>query len=152
MFSNQFNQSITINVKSSLIKQLLIWFPHAISTTILILFLKLQHLNITYFLLLIICIVISLVYFIRLHLLFSANKSIHTIQKSTNDIWKVTFKNGVEKNVSLMNTSFVSSLFIILNFNDSTSKQYSALISSDSVNHDEFRRLKVFIKSHRLNS
>ena len=133
MFSNQFNQSITINVKSSLIKQLLIWFPHAISTTILILFLKLQLLNITYFLLLIICIVISLVYFIRLHLLFSANKSIQNIQKSTNDIWKVTFKNGVEENVSLMNTSFVSNLFIILNFNDSTSKQYSALISSDSV-------------------
>jgi len=147
---NQLKQSFTIKIKASLSKQLLIVLPHVIVTAILFIFLDFKGLTKIYYLMSLICISISLIYFVRLYLTFSAKKSIYTVNKDSNNNWSLTTRNSEKTNVSILATSFSSNLLIIFNFQDESEKQYTALITPDSLTQDEFRKLKVYIKTRKL--
>ena len=148
--SNRLNQAFIIKLKSSLSKKVLIILPHASATVILFIFLGFKDINLVYFLLSLSCIAISLVYFVRLHLTYSSNKSIYKIHIHTNDNWSVTFRDDEKDNISISASSFTSNMLIVLNFKDSSENYYTALITPDSVNKDEFRKLKVLIKTQKL--
>ena len=148
--SNRLNQAFTIKMKSSLNKKVLIILPHASAAVILFIFLGFKDVNLIYFILSLLCIGISLVYFVRLHLTYCSNKSIYKIHIHTNDNWSVTFRDDVKDNISISASSFTSNILIILIFKDSSENFYTALITPDSVNKDEFRKLKVLIKTQKL--
>ena len=150
MSTNRYNQVLSINIKSSLSKQLLILLPHLVVLVILISVIEFKGLTYFYLLLSLFCIAISVIYFVRLHLTFSSNKSINKIHINQNGNWSVFFKDDVKDNVLLSATSYTSNILIILNFKDSFEKYYTALITPDSVNKDEFRKLKVLIKTQKL--
>ncbi len=149
MSSIQFKQALTIKIKSSLSKKLLIVLPHVIVVVILFIFLDFKGLTLIYFLLSLLCITLSLIYFVRLHLLFSSNQSIYNIHNNINDNWSLILRNNEKVNVSISGTSFSSNLLIILIFKDESKKQYSVIIIRDSVTQSEFRRLKVRIKTRK---
>lgn len=151
MSSNQFKQVFTINIKSSLSKQLLIWFPHVVVSFLLIIFFDLEGLNTLYLFISLICIVVSLIYFTRLHLTLNSKKSIYDLHKNSSDNWSLTTKIKEKINVSIINTSFSSNILIIMNFEDGSGKHFTALITTDSVSASEFRRLKVYVKTRKLN-
>ena len=143
------NQTIKIEIKQSLYKHILVVFPHLIAAVILLVALIKQDLSIYYFLLLFTLIVSSITYYTRKYLNTDSDKSIHSIVKNSDDSWKLSFNGDEEFNVSFLPISFVSNFLIILNFKDSLSnKHYSTLICTDSVSPNEFRKLKVFIKTH----
>lgn len=74
------------------------------------------------------------------------------MHKDSNDSWSLTLRENEKVNVSISATSFSSNLLIILNFKDEFEKQYTSLITPDSVTHDEFRKLKVYIKTKKLDA
>ena len=149
MSSNQFKQAFTIKIKSTLIKKLLIVLPHVIVAVLLFIFLDFKGLISIYFMLSLLCIAISLIYFVRLHLIFSSNQSIYNIQNNINDDWSLVLRDYEKVNVSISGTSFNSNFLIILNFKNESKEQYTALITRDSVTQSEFRRLKVRIKTRK---
>lgn len=152
MSSNQLKQAFSIKFKSSLTKQLLIVLSHVIVIAIFFIFIDIKGLTAIYFLMSILCIAISLIYFVRLHLTLKSNKSVFTMHKDSNDSWSLTLRENEKVNVSISATSFSSNLLIILNFKDEFEKQYTSLITPDSVTHDEFRKLKVYIKTKKLDA
>ncbi len=150
MSLNQFDQAVSINIQSNLIKQLLIVLPHAIAGVTLVAFLDLKGVITFFFLISLVCVFLSLIYFVRLHLTLNSKKSILKIHFKAQDSWYLTLKNDIRVKVTILATSFSSNLLIILNFKDVTGRQYTALITPDGINPDEFRRLKVLIKTYRL--
>lgn len=103
--------------------------------------------SIIYILLSQIAVVTSLVFYIRLYLRLDLSKSIKALHKTTEGNWKLNLTNQ-EINASLISSSFVSNKLIILNFTgDNTGVNYSTLVLSDSIDLEQFRKLKVFIKT-----
>lgn len=133
-------------------KHILILFPHMFTAIILLAFLVAERLDLIYLLLSLVFILASYYYFVRLHLKRNLNKSICEIRKSINDEWSLVLKNKSEQRVSILPSSFSSRFLIILNFQNTDIKKdsYSAIITPDSISIEEFRRLKVFIKTKKL--
>lgn len=149
MASNRFNKAFTINIKASLEKYLLIIIPHLLVAIVLMIFFDVKEQNLIYLIIILLCISISLLYFSRLHILFQSEKSIYEIHKNTSGHWKLKLKNGLTKDVTILTSSFVSNLLILIIFKDQSSKDYTALVTPDSVSTNEFRRLKVHLKTNR---
>jgi len=64
--------------------------------------------------------------------------------------WRILLSDAVKKDVVVSGSSFDSNFLIILNFEDMEEKYYVALITADSVTNEEFRKLKVFLKTQKL--
>ena len=143
------NRTIKIEVKQSLYKHIFVVLPHLIVTVILLIALAKQDLSKVYYLLVLIFILLSITYYVRRYLSLSSKSGIHSVFKNSDDSWKITLKDDEVLNVSLLSASFVSNILIILNFKDSLgNKHYSTLFCIDSVSPNEFRKLKVFIRTH----
>lgn len=144
---NKFNQSFTLKLKLSLARQAFILIPHGFIACILAVFWVLNEVTTVYFLVSLLCMSISLIYFVRLHLIGNLNKSIRTIQKSVNNNWSLTFKDGTEENVRIAGTSFSSNNLVIITFKNVAEKNHTVLITPDSIDQNLFRILKVLIKT-----
>ncbi len=149
MSSNKFTQVVTILIVPSRIKQGLIVIPHLIVITILSLFLSLYANSVMYFLIPLIIIALSFVYYVKLHLTLSLNKSVSMIHKSIGDRWSLSFKDDIKNDFLISETSFSSNILLVLNFYDKSNNTYTVLITSDSVDKDQFRRLKIFLKTRK---
>ena len=149
MTLNRFNQTLTIKMKSSLSKQLFIVMPHVIIAVLMCFFMNLTGVTLFYLFISLTCILMSLIYFVRMHLTLNANKSICSIVKNSNGDWNLALKNSEVPNVLISTTSFVSNTLIILVCIDGFNNHYTALITPDSVNQDVFRRLKVHLKTSK---
>ena len=151
MSLNHFNQTLSINVRSSLAKKILIFFPHIIICFLLFIFLEMKGTSFIYFLLSVACIFLSVFYFVRLHLTQNIEKSVRLISYCAQGGFDIILKNDVRVKVKILSASFSSNFLIILNFENDLDKQYTALITPDSVSKEEFRKLKVLLKVNRLN-
>lgn len=139
-----------LRIKSSLGKTLLIVLPHS-AVFVLLLFLAFKNERFDNYLLLIFLLIISsLVYFYRLHLSRTLSKSIFEISMDSKNCWRILLSDAVKKDVVVSGSSFDSNFLIILNFEDMEEKYYVALITADSVTNEEFRKLKVFLKTQKL--
>lgn len=93
------------------------------------------------------CIIVSLVYFSRLHIWKILDKSIKEIHQDSAKNWSVIVCDEETKSVQLLTTSFISTFLVVLNFKDLNSRIYTAIIVSDSLPGQDFRRLRVRIKT-----
>jgi hypothetical protein len=147
--SNKFTQAVTILIKPSRIKQGLIVIPHLLVIMLLSLFLSLNVNSMIYFLIPLIIIALSFVYFVKLYLTLSLSKSVSMIHKTIGGSWSLSFKEDIKNDFLISETSFSSNIFLILNFYDKSNNTYTVLITPDSVDKDQFRRLKVLLKTRK---
>jgi len=137
------NQLINITIKSSLLKQCLIFIPHLFVSILLIVLCLYYHLSILFLVLSQLLILFLLFHYNKLYLTLKNKNSIISLEKNISHDWKIDL-NDKQIRARLLNSSFVSNWLIILNFkNDETKQYYSCLILSDSIETDTFRRLKI---------
>lgn len=149
MHSNQFNETTNIKIKSTLLMKLFVLLPHLVVTVIFLILLYLGVLTVYYFIVLAFFIIVSLLYFSNLHFINATSRSITHINKVLGGDWKLTLKDSIVVKAKMLDTSFSSSLFVILNFQDANNKNYTSFITRDCLESDEFRRLKVLIKTSK---
>ncbi len=89
----------------------------------------------------------SAYYFLHLHIWLDSKKSVKTIYQDSRYNWFLMDSTDVEKSVSLLPESFNSNYLIILNFDDNKNSKYSVIVTPDSVPRDEFRQLKVNLRT-----
>lgn len=144
------NQLINITIKSSLLKQCLIFIPHLFVSILLIVLCLYYHLSILFLVLSQLLILFLLFHYNKLYLTLKNKNSIISLEKNISHDWKIDL-NDKQIRARLLNSSFVSNWLIILNFkNDETKQYYSCLILSDSIETDTFRRLKIYLKTSGL--
>ena len=146
------DQSFNMRLKPSLVKLVFVVFPHLVAAFILLIFMDKAGLTALFLLLSIVIVISSLIYFVRLHLTFDSNKSIISLQKDLKNNWTIKYKNGVKASVSILPSSFVSEILIIMNVVDKSKQQFSVLITLDSIDKDQYRKLKVFMNTHKLDN
>lgn len=149
MFDNKFLQSLSFDIKLTKNKLLLVAFPHIFISLLSTLLFAFDYLQLPFFLLATIVVTISLVYFTRMHLIFSSSNSVYRVLRKTNDNWSLGFKTKTIDNLVISDTSFSSNFLIICNFTDSLGQNFPVIITADSIDTDAFRRLKVLIKTRK---
>ena len=155
MSSNPFSTPFALAIKPSFQKWLFLIAPHLI-ILILILFAS----SLSWYLKGsgIILVVFSFVYYYRLYIKANLHRSVISIRQDSAKNWGILLQlsavSGSKEyiNVSLMPASFYSNFLIILIFSDLSQRsmvkaRYSVFITPDSVSEDEFRRLKVRLKT-----
>jgi len=150
MISNNKNSILHLRVVPSLGKILLIILPHLVCFLLMIFCFYQWNISTIYLIVILVCILVSLIYFIKLHLSLSLNKSIKSLTKDSNDKWHINTVDKTNHSVDIVGTSYVSNSLIILNLIDDIKKEYSVLFTVDSLNIDQFRRLKVFLNTKQL--
>lgn len=152
MISRKKSRRLDISIKTTISKILLVMIPHLFIIGMILFFLR--HENFTIYLLLIsmILVLASLIYFVRLHLTLQSKKSIKSLYIDAENNWMISRKEGGETRVTVSSTSFVSNLILILNLKHSTQNNSSVLVCADSVNKEEFRVLKVILKTKKLDN
>ncbi len=153
MSSSPFNTPFVLNIKPSFQKWLFLIIPHALVGFVILLAPPLDY---TEKGVAIALVVASFVYYYRLHIRTDLNKSVKAVRLDSAKNWGVKlqfFKKSQDyTNVILLGSSFYSNFLIILNFSDLSQNSvvkatYSVLITPDSLSKDEFRRLKVRLKT-----
>ena len=144
MSFNPFNAPIFLKITPSLQKYLMTSAPHLFA----LLLISTINLPPVLLLILIICIAWSFIYFLRLYCFQSSQNSVVSIQQDSVKNWRILLANDNKtKRAHLLPSSFTSSYFIILiyNLDNSTriNKNYSVLITRDSLPKESFRILKV---------
>ena len=91
-------------------------------------------------------VILSLYYFLRLYIFKNLNKSIESISKDSMGNWYIQDVSNQQYSVQLLHSSFVGKFLIILNYTDINKKKFSVLLTRDSLEEDEFRRLKIRLK------
>ncbi len=143
------NRMISLIIKPSFQKRLIVFLPHLLASLIV---LYVVDLSLFTLFILVLGIAVSLVYYSKLHIFQSLKKSVLSIKQDSAKNWFISTKNGYhEEAVNLLGSSFVSNRFIILNYAHNNSvnlfPKYSVLITKDSLSTDEFRRLRVHLKT-----
>ena len=147
---SSFNQPFSIELKPSRAKLSLIVLIHLAIGIVLLVAMTLSNFNGFIFAVSLFCIVISCVYSICLHIKLNLKKSILAINDDLNKDWKITLKDNHFKNVTLSPASFISNYIILLNFRDILEKSdYTSVITPYCVSKDDFRRLKVLVKTNK---
>ncbi len=144
------NKTLHIKLQSSLLKRLFIVVPHLIVILIIFACLFWTDTKSIYLFVSVILITFSFIYFFKLHIKKDLKSSVLCISKNTNDDWYLDSKEIKNQKVFISGSSFASELLIILNLVDQTNKQFSALVTRDSIEITQFRKLKVYIKTHKL--
>jgi len=143
MSFNPFKAPLALNIRPSRQKYCLIFVPHL---SVLI-FLLLSDV-ITGWLKLIISLLIisSLFYFYQWHLRLAMKQSVQHIFQDAANNWFITTPKYEQKPVEILPSSYIGRLLIIINFIDTDKNKYVALLTSDSLSKDDYRRLIVRIK------
>jgi len=144
---NPFNAPLSIEIKPSLQKYIIVTIPHVLALIFLVFIKNLALLQILF---LVSTVLFSFIYFLRLHCLGSLEHSVISIQQDSVRNWMLLFPYKSEmKKVKLMHTSFISNHLIILIYKPDSAryfyKKYTILITRDSVSKKEFRILKAKI-------
>ncbi len=142
-------RNISLKPRVSVQKWLLVLLPHFVS---FILILSLIHVQMPAFVLifLLLLIVFSCFYYLRLHIWLSAKNSVKLIFQDTKNQWFLVNSAGEEKSVCLLPDSFYSNYLLILNFVDIYENKYSVIITPDSVPRDSYRQLKVSLITEKI--
>ena len=152
MSVNHFNAPLSIEIKPTLQKYLIISIPH-IFALLLLIFIK--NLTLLQLLTLACVVLLSFIYSLRLHCFCTLDHSVISIQQDSMNNWLLLFANENEvKLADLIPSSFASNHLIILicktnntNYFYSTS---SVIITKDSVTEQKFRILKARLNIQRL--
>jgi len=128
-------------------KWLLLSIPHVLGIIIL---LSVDAFPLMLKVFLIILIVLSFSYYLRLHLVLTSKKSVLFIKQDSAKNWFITFNSKPAEteliSVKLLPSSFISRFLIVLNYQDSQDTKHSILITKDSCYSNEFRYLMIAIK------
>jgi len=147
--ATELNAPLTVPVQTSLMKSLIIFVPHLIALVFMIFFVDLPWFILLF---LISLITVSIVYYLRLHLLKNLKKSVISVHQDSTRNWHIVCAHQDNKQpVELQGSSFISPLMLILNFKDINNKRYSVLFMPDSLPEQYFRRLRVRIRVKGLN-
>ena len=97
-------------------------------------------------LLLSIVIIASLYYFLRLYLFKNLNRSIKSVSQDSLGNWHILDGKNQQQLVSILPSTFVNRYFIIVNYAGIDNRKYSVLFTPDSIDLEQFRRLKIRLK------
>jgi len=145
---NPFIKPLSLTIKPSLQKWFLIVIPHLLAILLI--------LNIGVFplwskFILALFVTASFAYYFQSHLALKLKKSVISFQQDSVENWFITLSgsdNNIEpKSVSLLPSSFISKLFIVLNFQDNSGSHYNVILMTDSISNNEFRYLYIRLKS-----
>ena len=76
----------------------------------------------------------------------SQRRNIVSIKWHKDNSWFIFLNTGEKIDASLLDTSFISHVFCVLNFELKTGKLFSYTIFYDSVSHNQLRQLRVRMK------
>jgi len=93
----------------------------------------------------------SFVYYYRWHVTQSLAKSIIRVKLSSIGDWSLINSQNKRIKATLLPTSFLSQYLLILNFHSLEMKKYTVLIPKGRVSSDDFRQLKVRLKTKGWN-
>ncbi len=147
MAINPFIKVLFLPVTASLQKRLIIIIPHlfglvmVVSIYVFPLWLKFA-----------LCLLIIASYYYHfLHILLKLKKSVVIVEQDTSKNWSVSLFNNDHENikirVTLLPSSYISKLFIVLNFVDINGSHYSVLMTPDSISRINYKHLYIRLKS-----
>jgi len=145
MPSNAFNKPLKLHFKSSKIIATIIATMHVL-VAIIVVFMT-QSLPIPILLFLLIIIATSYYYFYRWHVTRTLTKSILELHINSIGDWSVITSTAKHNNVTPLDSSFSSQYLIIINFSIPSTSKHSLLITKDMIGKNEFRRLRVRLKT-----
>jgi hypothetical protein len=145
MSANAFNKSLRCHLKASKNIGVFIAILHFLIAIIVVL--MTASLSIISMLLLIMVIISSYFYYYQWHVARVLKKSIVEIHINSLENWSIFSYTGKRIKVDLLGSSFSSQSLIILNFCSFNSKKYTVLITKNMLNEDEFRHLRVRLKT-----
>ena len=144
MSVNLFSQSLSLTIIPTLQKKLFIIIPHLF---VMVLVLTVDPIPNYLRLILFILIVISVVYYYRLHILGTLKYSVSRIGQDSVKNWILKTHDGRSRQVSLLDSSFVSQYLIVLNYIDRNKSNYVVVFTRDSLPISDFRHLIVRLKN-----
>ncbi len=140
MSVNPFECALSIVVKSSFQKVLLIVVPHSIALVILLFVNPISaYLNAVF----IVCILVSLIFYYQRYIARVHQRSVRKLSQDSARNWFISLSNNTKIQVFLLSSSFVSCYLIILNYRDINNKHYVVVFTPDSLSSGDFRRLVV---------
>ena len=144
MSHNNFTKQLNLSLETSPQLYLLILIPHLFAPMFLLFFPSERKIIIAPITL---AIIFSLFYFLRLHYHKSLKKSVTSIHQDSANNWFIEVAHNEQQPVLLSPSSFESKSLIILNYVGINNVSYCALITPDCISRDDFRRLRVRLKS-----
>jgi hypothetical protein len=102
--------------------------------------------SILIFVLSLLAITVSYVYFYRWHVAQSLKKSIVEVSLNALNVWSVRTVSTKYNEVTLLSSRFISQYLIILNFRISPMRRYTVLIVKSEIGENKFRHLSVRLK------
>jgi hypothetical protein len=145
MSSNAFNKPLNLQFKPSKIIMMMIAIVHLLVAIIVIFMTQSLPLEALFFLLIIIA--SSYYYFYLWHITRKLHKSILELRINSSGDWSILTSTAKLNNVIPLDSSFSSQYLIIINFNVSNAGKYTLLIAKDMLSKNEFRRLRVRLKT-----
>ena len=122
-------------------------FPHFLAVLLILFLVPLAGFMLLSLLFLII---LSLLYFLSVHIFQKLHHAVIGIQRDSTNNWLITTAKDKNKafHSELLSSSFVSPWLVILNFKGNHKlNAYTALIPLGSLPEDDFRRLRVILKT-----
>jgi hypothetical protein len=145
---NSFKSPLSLIVKPSPLKWLIILIPHLV---IFLLIIMVDVFPLWSKIILAIFVAFSFAYYYQYHLSLKLKKSIILIEQDSVENWLIKLSNiesnTEPKNAKLLPSSYISKLFIILNFEDIKGSHYSVLITPDSISRINYKHLYIRLKS-----
>lgn len=143
MSANPFSCALSLSVESTLQKRLLIIIPHFLAV-VLMLFIAvaLNYLS----LLITPLVMISGVYYYRLHITKNLMNSVLRLNQDSMKNWSVITKDNSAKQVLLLESSFVSNALIVINYADINNTNYVVVFTPDSLSVVDYRHLVIRLK------
>ena len=143
MSSNPFNAPLSLKVEPSRVKSLLILCPHVL---ILVMVLWIDEFSGGLRWILMSVIIVSWVYYSRLHLALSLKRSIKKITQDSAKHWFIDTPYENHRPVMIEGSSFLSNYLIIINYTSINKSRYTVIFTRKCLSSDNFRRLSVRLK------
>ena len=141
---NPFLKPLSLTIKPSLQKWLIIIVPHLLG---LLLITSIDMFPLWSKFIIGVFITLSFTYYYQYHIALKLKKSVVLIQQDSVKNWFITLSNNTNNNdpksVNLLPSSFKSKLFIVLNFQDNNGSYYRAIILPDSISSINFKHLYI---------
>jgi len=148
MSLNPFIKPLSLIIRSSYQKRLLIFVPHLLG---LLLIASIDVFPLWLKLILGLLITASFLYYFQYHITLKLKNSVISIEQDSAKNWFVTLSKNTQdneqKSVNLLSSSFISKLFIVLNFQDNNGSYYSVIILPDSISSIDFKYLYIRLKT-----
>ena len=144
ILNNNFSQALDISFKPNNKIAIALALLHLF---VAIIFITATQLPLYILFITILSLFISYLYYYLWHVSYSLSKSIIQLKMNTSGEWTLVNSKNKTIKVTLQPSSFVSQYLLLLNFNSPNNKQYTVLIEKSMVSRDEYRYLKVRLKT-----